>query len=168
MSFRHLLSLTLITALPALLGGCASIVSKSQYPVSISSDPSGADIVVQDETGRTYLSAKTPTTVTLEAGAGYFKGRNYKVTYSLPGYARYTAEISRGVDGWYIAGNIVFGGLIGWFVVDPITGAMWTLPKEVHATLLPNTAANADPDALYVVTLDQIPAAMRDHLVQVR
>ena len=40
-------------------------------------------------------------------------------------------------DGWYIGGNILVGGLIGWFIVDPLTGAMYTLPKEVNADLRP-------------------------------
>jgi len=34
---------------------------------------------------------------------------------------------------WYLAGNIVFGGIAGWLIVDPLTGAMWRLsPKEVN------------------------------------
>ena len=38
------------------------------------------------------------------------------------------------MDGWYI-GNIVFGGLIGWLVVDPASGAMWKLQDSVHGNL---------------------------------
>lgn len=151
----------------ALMCGCASIVSKSQYPVSITSQPSGADIVVQDDAGKTYLNGKTPTTVTLAAGAGYFKGKNYTVTFAKPGYAKHTAEIKRGVDGWYIAGNFVFGGLIGWLIVDPATGAMWTLPKEVTATLSPETSMIQKVENIHIVSMDQVPSHLREQMVRV-
>ncbi|MDY5520178.1 hypothetical protein, partial [Campylobacter lanienae] len=28
------------------------------------------------------------------------------------------------------AGNFIFGGLLGWLIVDPATGAMWNLKPE--------------------------------------
>lgn len=35
------------------------------------------------------------------------------------------------MNGWYI-GNLLFGGIIGLLIVDPATGAMWTLiPRKL-------------------------------------
>lgn len=46
--------------------------------------------------------------------------------------------IKASANGWYIGGNIVFGGLIGWLAVDPFNGGMYTLkPKETNAILAP-------------------------------
>ncbi|MDB4525936.1 hypothetical protein N9065_03445 [Akkermansiaceae bacterium] len=41
-----------------------------------------------------------------------------------------TQSLDASMDPWY-AGNIIFGGILGVLVVDPATGAMWQLPKEV-------------------------------------
>ena len=37
-------------------------------------------------------------------------------------------------NGWYLAGNFIFGGLLGWLIVDPATGAMWNL-KPHHTSI---------------------------------
>ncbi len=145
--------------------GCASIVSKSSYPVAISSNPEQAEITITDETGKNIYSGKTPTTVTLDTKSAYFQGKDYTVTFKKDGYAKHTAEIKRGVDGWYIAGNIVFGGLIGWLIVDPATGAMWTLPKEMETTLSPQSAAVSEEDGVQIVQLENVPEDLRAKMV---
>lgn len=147
--------------------GCASIVSKSSYPVAINSNPGQAEITITDETGKAIYSGKTPTTVTLDTKNGYFKGKDYTVTFKKDGFAKHTAQIKRGVDGWYIAGNIVFGGLIGWLIVDPATGAMWTLPKEMETTLSPDTAAVSEENGVQIVQLENVPEDLRANLVSV-
>ena len=69
----------------------------------------------------------TPTTLTLKAGAGFFNGETYTVS-AQDGSA--SATLESGVDGWYVLGNLVFGGLLGYLIIDPATGAMFTLPEE--------------------------------------
>lgn len=32
--------------------------------------------------------------------------------------------LTPGINGWYL-GNLLFGGLLGWVIIDPITGAMY-------------------------------------------
>jgi hypothetical protein len=90
--------------------GCASIVSKSSYPVSIKSMPAQADFVISDKSGVEIHSGKTPSTVTLKSGGGFFKGQEYKITFTKDGYSSTTTKISSSLDGWYI-GNILFGGV---------------------------------------------------------
>ncbi len=126
-----------VAAAVVLLGGCASIVSKSEYPVTINSKPDGAQITVVDANDRAVYKGETPARVTLAAGRGYFKGHDYRVKFEKEGFSKAEMPIERGIDGWYIGGNILVGGLIGWFIVDPLTGAMYTLPKEVSADLRP-------------------------------
>lgn len=146
--------------------GCASIVGKSQFPVKIGSQPDQADITIVDETGATVYSGKTPTTVTLHTKAGYFKGKNYTVTFSKPGYAKHTAEIRRGVSGWYIFGNLAFGGLIGWLIVDPLTGSMWTLQEELNVELQPESASVPSEGGFRILQLDEVPISLRSRLVE--
>lgn len=155
------LSLTL-----SLLAGCASIISKSQYPVTISSKPEGADITIVNRAKEIVFRGKTPTTVTLKASAGFFKGENYTVIFKKEGYAPHTAQIERGVDGWYIFGNLLFGGLIGWLIVDPATGAMWTL-KNLHVDLSPGSSSSFFEEGLHIVTVGDVPDHLRSKMVRI-
>lgn len=147
------------------IASCASIVGKSEYPITISSDPEEVTITVVNRSGETVFKGKTPTTVTLPAKAGFFKGENYTVTFLKEGFASHTAQIERGVSGWYILGNLVFGGLIGWFIVDPATGAMWTL-KNLHANLMDQTSS-IEKEQIHILTLNEVPEDLRKHLVRI-
>lgn len=150
------------------LGGCASIVGKSAYPVAITSQPDQADITIVDETHKTIFTGETPTTVTLNTKAGYFSGKDYTVTFTKPGYATHTAQIKRGVSGWYIVGNLFFGGLIGYLIVDPLTGAMWTLEEQTTATLSPQTSLQDSTATMQVVLLDAVPDSLRSKMVRIQ
>lgn len=157
-----------LLGLSLVVWGCASIVSKTAYPVAISSQPDQADIAITDETGKTIFTGKTPTTVTLNTKAGYFSGKDYTVTFTKPGYATHTAQIRRGVSGWYIAGNLFFGGIIGWLIVDPLTGAMWTLDEQTTATLSPQTSLQNSAATLQVVLLNVVPDSLRSKMVRIQ
>jgi len=166
LSFKGFVCVVLCVVLAST--GCASIVGKSQYPVTISSQPDQAAITVVDERGDTVYAGTTPTTVTLRTKAGYFKGKKYTVTFEKEGYAKHVAEIRRGVSGWYVLGNLIFGGLIGWLIVDPATGAMWTLQKKVSVDLTPLSASTAEDSGLRIVLLDDLPLPLRSQLIRVR
>ena len=165
MKAKKLFRLPVLGAMIVLVS-CASIVSKSQYPVTITSDPDGADITIVDENGMTIHTGTTPTTVTLSTGGNY-KGKDYTVTFLKPGYEKYQLKLQRGIDGWYVGGNFLLGGLIGWLIVDPITGAMWTLPKEVTATLIPLTAHNGPFDSINFTTVDQLSPELTNKLIRI-
>ncbi|NOZ26417.1 MAG: PEGA domain-containing protein [Nitrospirae bacterium] len=165
--FKSIVSIvSLVTLL--FVSGCASIVSKSSYPVAINSFPDGATITITARNGQQIYKGKTPTTVTLKSGDGFFTGASYTVTFEKPGYEPQTAVIEKQLDGWYI-GNILFGGLIGFLIVDPATGAMWKLPDGINVTLAEKTSTFViDGKELKVVFLDDVPAKLRSQLVKVR
>ncbi|WP_237059943.1 hypothetical protein [Microbulbifer sediminum] len=146
--------------------GCASILSDSKYPVTISSTPTGANFSVTNEAGLDVHSGVTPDTITLDASDGFFSSASYTVKYQMAGYNEQTFEIKAGMDGWYL-GNILLGGLIGMLIVDPATGAMWKLPETANATLQPQTAAAAAED-LTIASIDQVPEELKSQLVRVK
>ena len=150
----------LIIAASSLLSassGCASIVSKSIYPVSITSEPSGADITVFNNKEKAIFEGKTPATLELKAGRGFFQAGDYTVKFSKSGYKEITVPIRQGLDGWYLFGNIFVGGLIGWVIVDPITGAMWTI-EDRHINLQPlESSALPDESTLHLEIPQQVP-----------
>jgi len=148
------------------LTGCASIVGKDVFPVTINSNPDGANIIVKDENGVRVYSGITPTTVTLAAGESYFHAKSYNITFSKPGYKDQYVEVKATLSGWYW-GNILFGGFIGLLIVDPITGKMWKLRNNVFGDLTSDkTALNQSQRTLKIVTLDQIPRHMRKDLIR--
>ena len=148
--------------------GCATIVSKNRYDVTISSTPSDADITITDRRGREIYRGTTPATVPLKSSAGFFTKADYLVGFEKPGYDRLVVPIRFKLDGWYF-GNIVFGGLIGLLIVDPATGAMYKLDTEyINETLRRNGNAGTEQEALKVYALDEIPTEWNNHLIRLR
>lgn len=122
-----------------LLSGCATIVGDDTQLVQVNSEPTGVQFQIKDETGATVAQGTTPQGVTLAKSDGsYFGKKSYQITMGKDGYSPVTLPIKASANGWYIGGNIVFGGLIGWLAVDPFNGGMYTLkPKQVTAVMVP-------------------------------
>lgn len=140
-----------------MLSSCATIMSENEYSVSIQSEPSGAEYAIVNRAGATIKQGITPDKVSLKSSAGFFKGEKYKITFSKAGYATQVYELKSTVSGWYIGGNLVFGGFLGWLVIDPATGKMFNLPEVAAVKLVPNGGfADDNRHALRVKTLDQL------------
>ena len=148
-----------------LFSGCASIVSKSTYPLSISSSPSDATVSITDKKGTEIYLGNTPTVVKLKAGAGFFSKAEYQVRFSSPGYDDKIVPITFKIDGWYF-GNILFGGLIGILIVDPATGAMWKIETEFLNETLIKSTASVDPE-VKIMNINEVPESWENYLVRV-
>ncbi|MCL2097720.1 MAG: hypothetical protein FWH23_03050 [Bacteroidales bacterium] len=147
-----------------LFSSCASIVSKSSYPLSINSTPSGAEMSITDKKGKEIYVGNTPAVVELKAGAGFFSRAEYQVRFSSPGYNDKIVPVTFKLDGWYF-GNILLGGLIGMLIVDPATGAMWKMETEfLNETLLP-TIVSISPE-MQILNINDIPEDWKEYLVQ--
>jgi hypothetical protein len=121
-----------------LFTSCASIVNQSSQDVQLDSTPFGAEVVVTNKaTGETVFTGETPAKVELEKGDGYFSAKDYQVEFHLDGYQPRTVDLEHSLSAWYWGGNLVLGGLIGYLIVDPITGAMWNLPETLNEQLVP-------------------------------
>jgi uncharacterized protein YceK len=135
------------------LMGCASIISgNGPQAIPVNTNPSEARIEVMDITrGQPVLDAKTPYTILLNRSAGYFKKREYKIKASKNGFITREKVVTPKVSGWYLGGNIIFGGLIGWFIVDPVTGAMYKFTEDsISMVLYPDT-----PDGRAALKLEE-------------
>lgn len=145
------------------LTGCASIVSKSDWPVSLQSQPLGATVTVTDSSGKNVYSGVTPTNVTLKSSKGFFKGEKYTVSFEKDGVTT-THQLESRINDWYF-GNILFGGLIGLLIVDPATGAMYKLPDEVKVKISNDLSLNDGKHSLEIITMDQLPAELHSQLI---
>ena len=150
-----------------LTNSCATIVSPSTYPVAFASEPAGASFTITDVNGKEFFTGVTPATVSLKPGADYFQKQEYTIKFSKPGFDDKTMTITADINGWYF-GNFLFGGLIGLVVVDPITGAMFRInDTQMLATLVTSGQGMAPPTpgGLQVVSLQDVPATLREKLV---
>lgn len=146
------------------LAGCASIVSKSEYPVAITSNPIGADFVVKRKNGVPVASGVTPATIVLPASEGYFQPAKYTIEYKRKGVMQ-SVPLTAKIDGWYF-GNLLFGGIIiGMLIVDPATGAMWRLNDTVVATFQQTADSTSGQRALRIVNIDKVPMKYRGQLL---
>lgn len=149
----------------ALITGCASIVSKSNYSVSINSDPDGASFKITNSVG-TVATGTTPEVVTLSSGKGYFKKESYEITLTKQGYDEKTYTLYSTIDGWYW-GNFVIGGLLGMLIVDPITGAMYKLPDRVDIPLAGQVSAPPESIDIRFASIDSLSHKERMRLIRI-
>ena len=148
----------------SILTSCATIVSKSRYPLSLSSKPSGAEVtVVNMRNDVTIFSGETPTYVSLKSGHKYFKRARYMAKFEKEGYKPINFLIEFRVDGWY-AGNALFGGLIGLLIVDPATCAMYKPSKEFVVAQMEQLSASIHKPELKIFSIDEIPEQWKGSL----
>ena len=154
----------LLVVAAVVLAGCASIVSKSEYPVAITSNPIGADFVVKRDNGVPVASGVTPATIVLPASEGYFQPAKYTIEYQRKGVMQ-SVPLTAKIDGWYF-GNLLFGGIIiGMLIVDPATGAMWRLNDTAVATFQQTADSTSGQRALRIVNIDKVPMKYRGQLL---
>lgn len=169
MTYRFLKTSIVSLLLLVLLGGCATIIGKSgPETLGVRSTPEQAVVVITDEIGTKIFEGKTPITVSLQKKKGYFSGKKYTVKISKPGYTDQTITVNTRLSGWYIGGNLVLGGLIGWLIVDPATGAMWTLDtQELNVTLEASKQSKEETSQMGVMLLDDVPLSLRSKMVRI-
>ena len=155
---------------PALLAGCATVMGKSApESLNVRSAPDQATVVITDEAGIKIFEGKTPASLQLKKKKSYFTGKTYSVSIKKDGYAEQNVIVDMDMNAWYIGGNLIFGGIIGWLIVDPATGAMWTLDtKEINVTLeAAKQGALIQPNKAGIVLLEDVPFSLREKMVKV-
>lgn len=140
--------------------GCASIIEGSSQDLRVTSDPGGATVVIERANGNEVFRGTTPATASLPTGDGFFSGAEYFVTISAEGFEPQTIRIGTNVSGWYLFGNVFVGGLLGWVVVDPATGAMWNL-ETTHVSASLNAVGVHEQSDIRIVLLDEVPMELR-------
>jgi hypothetical protein len=137
--FRQVRSVLLAVAIGSTVTACATIINGSSQSVGFRSQPTGANVYVDG-----IPMGQTPVAPDLK------RMDKHIVRIELDGYEPYEFMIDRSVSGW-VAGNILFGGLIG-IAIDAATGSMYRLdPSEVDV-VLENATIAGDLDSLDLVT----------------
>jgi len=145
---------------------CASIVSKSSYPISINSAPSNSKVTVTNKRGIEVFKGNTPANVSLAAGNGFFSKANYQIKFEKEGYESKIVPVEFKIDGWYF-GNILIGGFLGFLIIDPATGAMFKLDTDFINETLTQATASLPNEGLKVYSSANIPDEWKEHLVAI-
>jgi hypothetical protein len=148
-----------------LFSSCATIVSRSSYPLSVNSSPTNARISITDKKGKEIYLGNTPAMVRLKAGAGYFSRAEYQVKFSNPGYDTKIVPITFKLNGWYF-GNLLLGGVLGMLIIDPATGAMWKIETEFLNETLIKSTVSIDPE-MKIMVINEIPENLKTHMVRI-
>lgn len=115
--------------------GCATVIKGTSQSVPVSSDPLGADILVDG-----MLVATTPADVELK------RKRDHLIVIEKKNYAPKSVAVVKNVGG-AVWGNIISGGLLGWGV-DAASGAQNNLtPKTIFVRLEPVQGAGRLPNS---------------------
>ncbi|MBI5574919.1 MAG: hypothetical protein HY896_00985 [Deltaproteobacteria bacterium] len=111
--------------------GCATIIKGDKQTVNLKTIPQGANCdVYNNKTNDRISTVTTPASLTLDRGRGYFRSSQYRIRCTGTDNSAQEAILDGNPNGYYLGGNILLGGLIGYLIVDPLTGAMWTLEPE--------------------------------------
>ena len=145
----------------AFLSSCASIVSKTNWPVSIDSKPEGVHVSIINKSGKEIFTGKTPLVTKLKSGSGFFTKESYTVVMTYNGIEKRTINLECSVNGWYF-GNLIVGGLIGMLIVDPATGAMYKLDRKEVYEVFKETSTSQ----LKVLDINNIPLEWKTNLIE--
>lgn len=160
-----------LLSLPVVAIGCATIMGSPTHVMPISSTPSEATVLITDEKGVEIFKGVTPTSVTLlKSNGSYWGKKSYTVKVSKTGHDTQNIPVAASANGWYIGGNIIFGGLIGWFIVDPLNGHMYNLsPENITATLSGQTSHNniAIDGSIAIMLIEDVPVELRGKMKRI-
>ncbi len=124
------------------VSGCATITRGSKDFFEIESEPTGASVALSNG-----LNCVTPCAMELP------RKHPFTATFSLEGYKPLTAEVvpkQAGAGTAGMAGNVIFGGLIG-VIADSRTGAM----KDLYPNPLVAKLAVVDSTELSAIVLPE-------------
>jgi hypothetical protein len=109
------------------VNGCATIIHGTTQDISVTTDPAGADLLVD---GREHF--KSPATITMK------RKDDHTVEISREGYKSEKIDV-KGVISAAVLGDFLAGGAIG-YGIDAATGAQRRLePEKVEVRLQPLT-----------------------------
>jgi hypothetical protein len=122
----------LILSLLAILSGCATIVQGTTQEVGITTDPSEANLLVDNKE-----NYKSPAKITMK------RKDDHIVEVTKEGFEKENINIKSVISG-VVAGNLLLGGLIG-IGVDALSGGANRLePDNINVRLRPSTDAGKE------------------------
>ena len=127
---RKIIKSFICFVLVLLIANCASIVGSREETVTFTTNIEKANLKIRNAHNMLIYDGYAPVSLSLKKKESYFNGETYSIEVSKKGYDSVEMLLDTRLSAWYVLGNLIFGGLIGYLIVDPATGAMWTFEKE--------------------------------------
>jgi hypothetical protein len=166
------------------LGGCGRAILKQDLddrpplasdnfpgpdPIEQRKPTERAAVLITDERGFKVLSKRTPTVMSL-VNDTQAQNRSYRILISMDGTPSHERQLKAKRDGWYIRGSRVFADSIGGLVVDPQTGAMYTISMQDAGSVFAEAVAQSSGNlssGTYLVLLSDVPDELKSKLTRV-
>ncbi|MFN4299484.1 MAG: hypothetical protein ACK4EX_07110 [Thermaurantimonas sp.] len=122
------LKVVIIGVICVALQSCATLFSKSIYPVAVHSTSQNVRFEVFDRYKNRIYTGTTPETIYLPASYLPFIRQRYTVLINDPDFESAQMPVTFHIDGWYFA-NLLIPAFapVGMLIVDPLSGCMFTL-----------------------------------------
>lgn len=145
---KDILGICLCVCLCVCCSGCASIFSDSKYVHKF--EASVPDVIMDiEKNGKPYKSGVlVPAKINLPADNGYFSRADYTFTFKKGGYKDKVMTRRAKVDPFYwVNVATIYAAVIGMVIVDPWTGAMWSLEEAPVVAVMEKEKPAASPPA---------------------
>ena len=142
-----------------------SIADKFQHPMNLSTAPQDTKIIIENHKGENVYRGLSPVIISIKSSNGIIEPAEYRIYVDTEGCKKHIINIRCNNDEWYI-GNIAFGKLINWIVVEPCTGNMWMLTKNINDYLSIKQPTSACKK-LCISTRKQVPRELENKLIKI-
>jgi hypothetical protein len=123
----------------AFLSGCGAMLHGSRQDVFVQSSVAGTTVQASPST----TSVAAPGTISLE------RKNNYVLTFSAPGYAPATVNVTNSIGTGTVIADVLLTGLVG-VVVDGMTGSWYGLNPETASVTLAKQVGTVGPDEIHI------------------
>lgn len=140
-------------------------LSKKMGQVSV-----GAEVKEVEHREKLVFGGALPATVILSDSSGNVdKVIGYVIKFEIGGYYPENITLKRTADGWHVENYLGLGKVIGWFVLNPQNGGIYTLsPDQLQAASSENgSQSKLDSNRIRLVTVHEVPKSLRDKITLV-
>lgn len=145
--------------LSVLVSACSSMDSSVAYMRMAPKDR--PQLTVTDEKNQLIFQGASPADVQLNMLTANGKDKSYNLEVAIKGVITHNIPLKHNQEGWFIAGNLVSKGPVGWLVVNPRNGALYLRSPTDKAS----EPTKADENSLSIVMIDDLPPSMANQLV---
>jgi hypothetical protein len=146
---------------------CATIVNQHDTQLTIKTVPREAAVTITNKKGKEVFKGESPAVTILKSTDKYLKRASYLVKITMPGYEEQIIPVRFKLNKWY-SYNWLLGGIIGYLVVDPLIGAMFTLETTYIKAVLVRSKSATEILALKIMDIAQVPHELKDKLVRIK
>lgn len=122
-----------------LVTGCGAMLHGSRQDISVVSSVPGTTV----QASPNATSVVAPGTLSLE------RKNNYVLTFSAPGYAPATVNVTNSIGTGTVIADVLLTGLVG-VVVDGMTGSWYGLNPETASATLVKQVGTVGPDEIHI------------------